>query len=229
MIGGTLFGDLEGDVLVVEGGVEGVVLAEGEPGGGGGDPVLAGLDACVAVEHVDIVRDAGASETADDGVADDEEVGGVDHAGLAHPEGLVGVDVDGHEVVALGVLVGGGHGGEGEIEHAVLDHGPLDILEEAVLGGDGEVADVVDALHLTRGVEEHDEMGIAATTGEILLGLAPGEGLLAGDTAVDGHGEVTVGKHVVERPLVFIDGRHALRNAEIGIVPSERGMADNVA
>ena len=106
----ALFGNLEGDVLVVEGGVEGVVIADGEPAGGGGNPVLAGLDACEAVEHVDIVGDAGASETADDGIADDEEIGGVDHAGLAHPEGLVGIDVDGHEVVALSTLLGGGKG-----------------------------------------------------------------------------------------------------------------------
>ena len=105
----------------------------------------------------------------------------------------------------------------------------MDILEEAVLGGDGEVADVVDALHFTRGVKEHDEMGIAAATGEFLLGLAPGERLLAGHTAVDGHREVAVGKHVVERPLAFIDGGHALGDAEIGIVPSEGGMPDDVA
>ena len=73
---------LEGYVLVVESDVEGVVFSDCKPFGSGGYPVLTGLDAGVSVEHIDVVGDAGASQTADDGIVDNQEVAGIHGARL---------------------------------------------------------------------------------------------------------------------------------------------------
>ena len=72
-------------------------------------------------------------------------------------------------------------------------------------------------------------MRVSATTGDVLFGFTPGEWLFTRSPAIDGHREVAIGKHIVQRPLTIIDGRNTFRYLEICVIPSKGRMADHVA
>lgn len=72
-------------------------------------------------------------------------------------------------------------------------------------------------------------MRVAPTTRDVLFGFSPRKFLVVRFTPIDGHGIVAIGENVVESPFVIIDSGYALGYPEVGIVPSEGGMPDDVA
>ena len=219
----------EGNVLVVETNVKPFVLTNGKPIGRRGDPVLLRLDSGETIQHINVVGDSRASQATNDGIIYYQEVVGIHGARLAHPDSLVGLGIYGHKVVALRVFAWCRNGTLREIEHPIFHHGPRHLLKKAVFLGNGDVAGVIHFLHFARRVEKHNQVRLTATAREVFLRLAPGKGLLARHTAIDGHGVVAIGEHVVQRPLVMIDSRHAFGHIEVGVVPPQCGMPDDVA